>query len=357
VNLKDEFKAAVLSLQKNDPLFESLALEIFRYQAEDNAVYKAYLTNLRVNSSQVTRLEKIPCMPVSFFKHHRVVSGSSDIQQHIFESSGTTGSEPSRHFVSDLPFYEFLSLKTFEKTYGPVTDYHILALLPNYLERDNSSLVYMVQGFMYNSFSQESGFFLNNPEELLAKLKRLLSQSHDKRKVLLIGVTFALLDLAELIEGEKIRFKDSDKLVIMETGGMKGRRREMLREEVHDILKNAFQVASVHSEYGMTELISQAYATADGFFEPGTSMRVLIRELNDPFTYLPGFSIGKPSVKKPKHRKTGGINVIDLGNIDSCCFIETQDLGAYSQDYTKFRVLGRFDNSELRGCNLMTMTN
>ena len=354
MNIKDEFKAAVLSLQKNDPLFESLALEIFQYQAKANPVYRSFLNNLGTDLSQVTHLEKIPCMPISFFKNHEILSGQNEVQ-HVFESSGTTGSQPSRHLVSDLPFYEFLSIKTFEKIYGPVTDYHILALLPNYLERDNSSLVYMVKGFMYNSFSEESGFYLNNQEELLFKLKKLLSPKKSKRKVLLIGVTFALLDLAQLITDNDLKFPDTSRLIIMETGGMKGRRREMLRDEVHDLLKSAFNLSHIHSEYGMTELLSQAYARQDGFFETGSSMRVLIRELNDPFTYLPGFSLGDSATNKTRHRKTGGINVIDLGNIDSCCFIETQDLGSWSEDYTAFKVLGRFDNAELRGCNLMTI--
>ncbi len=354
VNLKDDLKASVLALQKNDPLFESIALEIFQYQSVHNPIYASYLQHLGIDKTQITHLEKIPCLPVSFFKNHEILTGNQEIQ-HIFESSGTTGASTARHLISDLPFYEFLSLKTFEKIYGPVTDYHILALLPNYLERTNSSLVYMVKGFMYHSFSQESGFFLHNLDELYQKLHYLLSHPSEKRKILLIGVTFALLDFAEYLKSKKIRLPDTSKLLVMETGGMKGRRREILREEVHEELKQVFSLRQIHSEYGMTELISQAYATADGFFEPGPSMRVLLRELNDPFTYLPGFSLGEKGIDKPKTRKTGGINVIDLGNIDSCCFIETQDLGSYSEDYARFKVLGRFDNAELRGCNLMTL--
>lgn len=281
--LKDEFKAAVLSLKPNDSNFEPLALEIFRYQAEQNPIYKAFLENLGVKPSKVSHLEKIPCLPISFFKSHDIVSGSIEIQ-HTFESSGTTGSLNSRHHIADLPFYEFLSLKSFENIYGPVTDYHILALLPNYLERDNSSLVYMVKGFIYNSFSTDSGFYLDDLQQLVLKLKHLLKNT--SRKVLLMGVTFALLDLAEG-DFDLTFLKDySDRLVVMETGGMKGRRKEMLREEVHESLQKSFYLNQIHSEYGMTELLSQAYSTGNGAFTASPSMKILPKGSQRPL-YLP----------------------------------------------------------------------
>jgi phenylacetate-coenzyme A ligase PaaK-like adenylate-forming protein len=353
VNLRDELKAAVINLSENDRNFEPLALEIFRFQAEQNPIYNAFLKNLGIRISKVSHLEKIPCLPISFFKSHSIISGKPRIQ-HTFESSGTTGAVNSKHHISDLPFYEHLSLKSFEQKYDSVTDYHILALLPNYLERKNSSLVYMVQSFIYKSFSEESGFYLNNLDELAGRLNILMNTNKDKRKVLLLGVTFALLDL---VEKNNFEFKDPEKLVVMETGGMKGRRKELLREEVQEQLKKALGVNQIHSEYGMTELLSQAYSKSDGWFKNSATLKVLIREINDPFTYLPSFEIGGKSTLKRKHRKTGGINVIDLANVDSCSFIETQDLGNFSEDYKSFKVLGRFDNSDIRGCNLMSLGN
>ncbi|UBM57990.1 acyl transferase [Marinilongibacter aquaticus] len=351
MNIKDELKAAVLSLKPNDPNFEPLALEIFRYQAEQNPIYKAFLKNLQIDPLKVTHLEKIPCLPIQFFKTQEIVSGQIEIQ-HVFESSGTTSSLNAKHYIADLPFYEFSSIKAFEWLYGPLNNYHILALLPNYLEKGQSSLVYMVQGFIHNSFSQESGFYLDNIDELLRQLEALLRNS--SRKILLWGVTFALLDLSEKTAELGFLKEFSDRLIVMETGGMKGRKKEMLREEVHDKLKNAFGVKSIHSEYGMTELLSQAYAQTDGLFQSAPSMRILLRDVNDPFSYLPSFQLGDG----PKHKRnqTGGINVFDLANIDSCCFIETQDLGSYSDDYQHFRVVGRFDNSDIRGCNLMAIS-
>ncbi|WP_341228211.1 acyl transferase [uncultured Arcticibacterium sp.] len=351
MNIKDELKAAVISLSENDQNFERVALEIFKFQAEQNPIYKAYLKNLGVKPSKVSHLEKIPCLPISFFKTHAVLSGTATIQ-HTFESSGTTGDVSSKHHIADLPFYEYLSAKTFETFYGPISDYHILALLPNYLERNNSSLVYMVQSFIYKSFSTESGFYLDNIEALAKKIEQLVNQKGNKKKVLLLGVTFALLDL---IEKHAPNIQVPENLLIMETGGMKGKRKELLREEVHELLKAAFKTEKIHSEYGMTELLSQAYSKGDGWFKPSATMKILIREVNDPFSYLPSFKLGSKTAAKRNYKKTGGINVIDLANIDSCCFIETQDLGNFSEDYQEFKVLGRFDNSDVRGCNLMTI--
>ena len=358
MTLRDELKASVLNLgtteflneTERDHFFEQLALEIFRFQAAANPVYRQYLRYLNIKPSEVHRVGQIPCLPISFFKTQRVVTGN--VEPHlIFESSGTTGQTPSRHYVSDLPFYEVHSQQIFEQMYGSLTNYHVLALLPSYLERNNSSLVYMVQRFIYHSYSSSSGFYLKNTEELLRRLEELVQ---DTRKILLLGVTFGLLDLAE--SGQSFDFvrEHKDKFIVMETGGMKGRRKELLREEVHEILTKNLGVDTIHSEYGMTELLSQGYSQGNGIFTLPPSMKVLLREVNDPFTYLPSFAIGE-NKNQDRRMKTGGINVIDLANIDSCCFIETQDLGSFTPDYSGFKVLGRFDNSEVRGCNLMAL--
>ena len=359
MGIRDELKSAVLQLNDNflrPNYFEELALEVFRFQAVQNPVYNKYLSLLRVNPLEINRLDKIPFLPIQFFKHHKVVSNNAPTQI-IFESSGTTGNTTSKHLVSDLPFYEYVSQKIFEQFYGPLTDYHILALLPSYLERNNSSLVYMVQSFIYRTYSRESGFYLNNITELLEKLRQLSDERHfsnqlSKRKVLIIGVTFALLDLAESSEDLTFMHKFKEKLVVMETGGMKGRRKELLREEVHEILTGAFGVEKIHSEYGMTELLSQGYSKGDGIFELPKTMKVLLREINDPFKIIPTFNM--PTLTE-RSIVRGGINVVDLANIDSCSFIETQDLGAYNTDNQSFSVIGRFDNSDIRGCNLMVI--
>jgi hypothetical protein len=351
MNLKDELKYSVLALKDNPHDFENLAVEMFRYQAKHNLVYKTYLKHLKTNVKTVRRLQQIPCLPISFFKYHKVVTEPAN-PNFIFESSGTTGHETSKHFVSDIAFYEYNSMAIFQRQYGSLLDYHFFALLPNYLERSNSSLVYMMKSFIIKSYSTNSGFYLNDTKKLLHELKVAL-ESDLQRKVILIGVTYALLDLAENPDDLEFLKKHKERIIIMETGGMKGRRREMLRDEVHFQLKQAFGVGNIHSEYGMTELLSQAYSSADGNFTCPPSMKVLLREVNDPFSYLPSFKVGKEEVSGRERGKTGGINVIDLANMDSCCFIETQDLGAFYEDYKYFRVLGRFDNSEVRGCNLM----
>lgn len=351
MNLKDELKYSVIGLKDKPHEFETLAIEMFQYQAKKNKVYNAYLKHLKIEISNIKRVEQIPCLPISFFKEHKVVTEPSNAK-FIFESSGTTGQQTSKHYVSDIAFYEYNSMAIFEQQYGSLFDYHFFALLPNYLERSNSSLVYMIKSFIIKSYSANSGFYLNNTEKLLKELKETLEQDK-RRKVVLIGVTYALLDLAENPEDLAFLKTHADRIIVMETGGMKGRRKEMLREEVHSILKNAFGQKSIHSEYGMTELISQAYSQDDGNFTCPSSMKVMLREVNDPFTYLPSFKVGKEDVNGRDRGKTGGINVIDLANMDSCCFIETQDLGAFYEDYKYFRVLGRFDNSEVRGCNLM----
>jgi hypothetical protein len=354
MGIRDELKSAVLQINDNSQnphTFEELALEIFRFQAAANPVYNEYLGFLRVDPQKINRLEKIPFLPIQFFKYHKVITDHAPTQM-IFESSGTTQQNTSKHYVSDLPFYEHISQKIFEQFYGPITDYHILALLPSYLERNNSSLVYMVQSFIYRSYSRESGFYLNNTAEMLEKLHQLSENSQTSRKVLLIGVTFALLDLVENEKDLGFLQNFKDKFIVMETGGMKGRRKELLREEVHEILTSHLPIKQVHSEYGMTELLSQGYSKGEGVFELPNTMKILLREINDPFKIIP--SQFRSDIEKETTIR-GGINVIDLANIDSCSFIETQDLGAYQVNSQQFSIIGRFDNSDIRGCNLLVI--
>lgn len=341
ISLRDQLKQRVLTVTPGG--FEGLALDVFRYQAAENAVYRQYLRHLGVRSDAVRQLEDIPFLPLEFFKTHRILSGPVT-PEITFASSGTTGQVASRHAVADAAFYRTVSQRIFEQTYGPLGEWVVLALLPSYLERGNSSLVYMVRHFIDQTTHPASGFFLRNTDELRQRLDAFSIQhgpSHGSAfSLLLIGVTFALLDLAE--SGTDWSFLGKiPNLVVMETGGMKGRRREMLREEVHDTLTRAFGVSRIHSEYGMTELLSQAYSPGEGVFRLPPTMRVLLRDVNDPFQYL-----------RPGGRSTGGINIIDLANVDSCAFLETKDLGSYAGP-DQFRVLGRFDNSDVRGCNLM----
>jgi phenylacetate-coenzyme A ligase PaaK-like adenylate-forming protein len=309
--------------------FETLALEAFRFQFQHVQIYRDYCQNLRINLTEVHTIGQIPFLPIGIFKKHEVKVDNRHVET-IFTSSGTTGMETSRHFVSDLSIYETGFLKAFERFYDPVGDYCTLALLPSYLERQGSSLVYMAGKLIQWSNHPESGFYLNNYQELATVLEK---QSKSGKKTLLLGVTYALLDLAEMYPIEL------SNTIVMETGGMKGRRREMIREELHQTLCTAFGVASIHSEYGMTELLSQAYSKGDGIFNSPPWMKIMIRDTYDPFQYL-------------LKEKSGGINVIDLANIHSCCFIETQDIGKILPDGS-FAILGRFDQSDIRGCNLM----
>jgi phenylacetate-coenzyme A ligase PaaK-like adenylate-forming protein len=310
-------------------------LKVFRYQAHHNETYKQYLHNLRIHPENIQELQEIPFLPIEFFKTQRLITGSGAIQE-TFSSSGTTGMVQSRHYVSDISIYEESYRKAFELFYGPISDYCILALLPSYLERDGSSLIYMADDLIKKSGHPESGFYLHNYEELLLKLQQLEAK---KQKTLLLGVTYALLDLAEHYQAGN--YKKLQHAIIMETGGMKGKRRELIREELHAILCNSFGVTAIHSEYGMTELLSQAYSKGEGKFFCPPWMRILVRDTNDPFSFLPA-------------GKTGGINVIDLANIHSCAFIATQDLGKLFTDGS-FEILGRFDASDVRGCNLLVM--
>jgi len=311
--------------------FESVALEVFRFQATHNPVYASFLSLLQVDHARIQHLEQIPCLPISLFKTHQLQTGSWD-PEIIFTSSGTTGATTSHHFVRSIDWYDRLALRTFEATYGPIQDYVVLALLPAYLERTGSSLVHMAQYFMQASAKKASGFYLDDYDALEAQL---MACAKKKQPTLLLGVSFALWDLAERgVTG-------FPELIVMETGGMKGRRRELTRSELHGLLGAAFRQKKIHSEYGMTELLSQAYSRGDGLFEPGATMRVWMREPTDPFAAV-------------RSGKTGAINVIDLANIDSISFIATDDLGRRYGDGT-FEVLGRLDASDVRGCNLLVL--
>lgn len=328
--------------------FKQLALAVFRYQASENEVYSNYLKALKINPEAIHELEEIPFLPIEFFKTHKIITGSeiknqgsgfSDLSSQIsilFTSSGTTGMIRSKHHVSDVSLYEKSYRKGFEHFYGNIEEYCILALLPSYLEREGSSLVYMADDLIKKSKKPQSGFYLHNYDELIAVLKQL---EQKKQKVILLGVTYALLDLSELNSPERELRCVLKNAIIMETGGMKGKRKEMIREELHAVLSKGFGIEMIHSEYGMTELLSQAYSKGNGIFNCPPWMKVMIRDTNDPFTFLP-------------HGKTGGINVIDLANINSCSFIATQDLGRSFSDES-FEVLGRFDNSDIRGCNML----
>lgn len=313
---------------KNLQDFERKALEVFRFQAENNLVYKKFIQHLNLKKSSITNIEEIPFLPISFFKSHEMRCGS---QQAVitFTSSGTTGSISSQHPVTDLSIYEQSFRQCFEHFYGTISAYTLLALLPNYSEREGSSLIYMVDDLMKQAQSG-SAYYLYNHEELASQLKELKQAG---KKTILIGVTYALLDF---IENHQIQYPE---LIVMETGGMKGKRKEIVREELHELLCRGFGVSTIHSEYGMTELLSQAYSKEQGQFECPAWMKVLIRDINDPFQYLTA-------------GKTGGINVIDLANIHSCAFIASQDLGRLDK-LGRFEVLGRFDHSDIRGCNLM----
>jgi phenylacetate-coenzyme A ligase PaaK-like adenylate-forming protein len=309
--------------------FLQLALDIFNYQFENNTYYRTFVEGCKVNPESVKQLSDIPFLPVELFKSNEIKTGDFQ-EQAIFLSSGTTGSVSSKHFVKELDLYEESFIRTFRFFYGEPEDFVFLALLPSYLERSGSSLIYMMEKLISESKDLRSGFFLNEFDKLKSLLMKLRAEN---KNVVLIGVTYALLDFADLYS---LSFPE---LNVMETGGMKGKRKEMIRTEVHEILKPAFGVKSIHSEYGMTELLSQAYSKGDGIFHSPPWMRILIRELNDP-------------LQTAEMGKSGAVNVIDLANLDSCAFIATQDLGV-AHSPTSFEIIGRFDFSDIRGCNLM----
>ncbi|TZF82569.1 acyl transferase [Pedobacter sp. BS3] len=309
--------------------FEQLALDIFRYQATANKVYASFVKNLGIDIPAVRQIEQIPFLPIGFFKSHDVICDDAK-PQIVFTSSGTTGMVQSRHLVTDVSLYERSYLAAFNHFYDDVSHYAILALLPSYQEREGSSLIYMTDDLIRRSNHTESGYFLYNQHDLYQTLQNLKAL---QIPTILLGVTYALLDF---IEQYTVDFPE---LIVMETGGMKGRRKEMIRTELHQLLCKGFGVTAIHSEYGMTELLSQAYSKSDGIFRCPGWMKVLLRDTNDPLSLI-------------EHGHTGGINVIDLANIHSCSFIATQDLGKLYPD-DSFEVIGRFDNSDIRGCNLL----
>ncbi len=312
---------------KNDAEFEMLALSIFDYQMESNSIYAPYAA-LILKGKAPNNIFEIPFLPISFFKTEQIICQGRAVEE-VFLSSGTTGDQ-SKHLVSDILLYRESYLKAFELFYGDITQYCILSLLPNYREREGSSLIYMVDDLISKSKHEQSGFYLNDYESLSKRLQKLEKEG---QKTILFGVSYALLDLAEQFP-QKL-----EHTIIIETGGTKGKRKEMLKEELHQNLKAAFSLDVIHSEYGMSELLSQSYSNGEGIFKSPPWKKILIRDTNDPLSII-------------GDNKTGGINVIDLANIYSCPFIATQDLGKTFEDGT-FIVLGRFDNSDLRGCNLL----
>ncbi len=312
---------------KTDAEFNDFAINIFHYQYSNNPVYQEFVNFHLSNINRIDHYSQIPFLPIEFFKTHKVLCNNCKTEK-IFTSSGTTGSKVSRHYISSLNIYEQSFSTCFRLFYGDPEQYVILALLPSYLEQKGSSLVYMVEKLIEQSKNKDSGFYLNNYDELVEKLKVLRH-----KKIILFGVTYALLDIAENYE------LDLANLIILETGGMKGRRKEIIREDLHQVLCERFNLQNIHSEYGMTELLSQAYSKGKGVFETPPWMKILIRDTNDPKTIL-GSGV------------TGGINMIDLANIYSCSFIATQDLGRIQSNGT-FEILGRFDESDIRGCNLL----
>lgn len=328
MNFFKSFKEDIFYIDEQS--FENHALQLFRFQAENNQIYHQYLKNLDIRTQQVQTIHEIPFLPISLFKSQMIKTGNWK-SQFVFESSGTTGQVNSKHHIRNADFYAKAAVSIFQKYYGPLNQYHLFALLPSYLERKNASLVFMIEQFIKKTNSEYSGFYLDNHQALVQRIRE--AQKISDRRIFLFGVTFALLDLAEY---NPVDLHDG---MVMDTGGMKGRRKEMVREEVHSILKERFNVQKIHSEYGMTELTSQAYSQGHGRLQCPVWMKVLIRDMNDPFSYI-------------SEKRTGGINIIDLANVDTCAFIETADLGR-KLDINSFEVLGRFDNSEVRGCNLM----
>jgi phenylacetate-coenzyme A ligase PaaK-like adenylate-forming protein len=320
----------ILSKDLSEANFKAYCLEVFRYQVKNNKVYEDWVRLLKVDPSAVKTVEQIPFLPVELFKTHKVLCGEEKEHMLVFTSSSTTAQTPSKHYVRDAEVYRRSFMNGFEYFYGEPKNYCVLALLPNYLSRKGSSLVYMCEALIQASQHPLSGFFLDDTDELLKRI-RLLNTTH--QKVLLIGVSYALLDLCEL------NLELGENVTVMETGGMKGRRKELMKEELHLILSKGLNAKSVHSEYGMTELLSQAYSRGGNAFEAPPWMRFYIREIEDP-------------LQLKKDKRSGGINVIDLANLHTCSFIATQDLGRINEN-GHLELLGRYDNSDVRGCNLM----
>jgi len=320
---------------KTEKQFIETALEVFKFQYSENQVYREFVDCIGTKPNEVNEIRKIPFLPIEFFKTHNVICGENTEFEQVFTSSGTGLQGNSKHFIKEAFLYEHSFIKNFENFYGAINNYCFLALLPSYLEREGSSLIYMLEHFIKKSGKKESGFYLYNHAELIENLRYLESKN---KKSILIGVSFALLDLAENSELCK-QLPELRNTIIMETGGMKGRRKEIVREELHEIFKKSFNVKNVHSEYGMTELLSQAYSYGNSVFNCPPWMKVLIRDAYDPFCYL-------------NSEKSGGINIIDLANLYSCSFIQTMDIGKIHLS-NQFEVIGRFDYSDIRGCNLL----
>jgi phenylacetate-coenzyme A ligase PaaK-like adenylate-forming protein len=327
--MRNDLRNRLFAVSNQDD-FNKAALEVFNYQRDNNPVYGAFTHSLGKGRSSARTLEELTFLPVEFFRNHKVITGGLE-EETIFESSGTTGVTTGRHYVCDLGLYEESFMKTFRLFYGDPEEYMIAALLPSYIERAGSSLVYMADRLIKTSRHRLSGFYKGNPSELLRALD---TAKKERGKVLLLGVSFALLDLAEEFS------PDLSGVTVMETGGMKGRRKEITREELHKSLREKFNVQNIHSEYGMTELLSQAYSPGDGLFHCPPWMKIIIRDPHDPLTIHT--EVGR----------TGGINIIDLANMNSCSFIATGDLGRLHDD-GGFEVIGRLDNSDIRGCNLL----
>ena len=323
-----QLTSEIFSIQTEDQ-FETVALKVFRHQIENCKVYRDYVANLRLDPDVLSSTKDIPFLPIGFFKSQDILS-SNNVASFVFSSSGTTGMTQSRHLVTDASVYEKSFNTAFDLFYGDIEKTCFLALLPSYLEREGSSLIYMVDALIAASKHPDSGYYLHNHEDLYQKLKELKDKG---QRTILIGVTYALLDF---IEQYHINFPE---LIVMETGGMKGKRKEMVREELHQTLTTGFGVNHIHSEYGMTELLSQAYSYGEGLFNCPPWMKIYLRDTNDPLSLV-------------NDGKTGGINVIDLANVNSCSFIATQDLGRLHPNGS-FEVLGRFDNADIRGCNLL----
>ncbi len=329
-------KSKIFNLK--DSNFEELSLEVCQYQYENNAIYHQFINNLTIPINQIDSIHKIPFLPIEIFKYQKIYTGQTS-PENYFESSGTTSQDKSKHYYYQTDFYLNIAQKIFENEFGALENYHLIGLLPSYLERQNSSLICMVDSFIKKSNSTKSGYFLNNFKELNDLLKVL---KDSEKKTLILGVSFGILDWLEfepLSKELKKRF-ELGHFMIMETGGMKGRRKEIFREELHKIIQSKTSAKQIYSEYGMTELFSQSYSQSKGIFRPGFTKRIILRELNDPFTYINSFN------------KIGGINIIDLANIDSLSFIATQDTGKLISPRS-FELMGRIQQADLRGCNLM----
>ena len=308
--------------------FQEVTFNVFHFQYKNNPVYKSYCNLLKKNPANIKEISAIPFIPISFFKSHSVICTKK--YEKVFYSSGTTSENLSKHYVSDINIYEKSFMKNFMDNYGHPKDFVILGLLPNYMENKNSSLIYMVDNLIKLSKSNESGFFLGQYDFIIEKIKNLCKGN---KKVILFGVSYALLDLTE---NRNLNLKNT---IIIETGGMKGRRKEIIKKELHETLKQRTGLKKIHSEYGMTELLSQAYSKGDGIFSCPNWMRILIRDINDPnFIY--------------SNNKSGGINIIDLANVNSCSFIATEDMGSLHKNGS-FEIMGRIDHSDTRGCNLL----